>query len=209
MANTTIQLKWSDVTSAPTTLNVGEPAYSNTSHKFFIGDTAGNVLTIGGQYFTDQQGLIFTKTNVAFDTANSAASYANSAFATANSGTSAASWDFDITGFTTALSTVRGGTGLTTVGTADQLLGSNGTTLAYTKVGIANLSATGTASASTYLRGDNSWATITAGVTSAQAAGSLSSFNTGPSSSNYTAQLFAVNGALLSSAQTSACNCNC
>jgi hypothetical protein len=91
MANTTIQLKWSDVTSAPTTLNVGEPAYSNTSHKFFIGDTAGNVLTIGGKYFTDQQGLIFTKTNVAFDTANSAASYANSAFATANAGTSAAS----------------------------------------------------------------------------------------------------------------------
>jgi len=87
MANTTIQLKWSDVTSAPTTLNVGEPAYSNTSHKLFIGDTAGNVLTIGGKYFTDQQGLIFTKTNVAFDTANSAADYANSAFAKANNST--------------------------------------------------------------------------------------------------------------------------
>jgi hypothetical protein len=90
MANTTIQLKWSDVTSAPTTLNVGEPAYSNTSHKFFIGDTAGNVLTIGGKYFTDQQGLIFTKTNVAFDTANSAASYANAAFASSNNNAGAA-----------------------------------------------------------------------------------------------------------------------
>jgi len=87
MANTVIQLKWSDVTSAPTTLNVGEPAYSNTSHKLFIGDTAGNVLTIGGKYFTDQQGLIFTKTNVAFETANSAADYANSAFAKANNST--------------------------------------------------------------------------------------------------------------------------
>jgi len=90
MANTTIQLKWSDVTSAPTTLNVGEPAYSNTSHKLFIGDTAGNVLTIGGKYFTDQQGLIFTKTNVAFDTANSAASYANAAFASSNNNAGAA-----------------------------------------------------------------------------------------------------------------------
>ena len=90
MANTTIQLKWSDVTSAPTTLNVGEPAYSNTSHKFFIGDTAGNVLTIGGKYYTDQQGLIFTKTNVAFDTANSAASYANAAFASSNNNAGAA-----------------------------------------------------------------------------------------------------------------------
>ena len=85
MANTVIQLKWSDATSAPTSLNVGEAAYSNTSQKLFIGDTSNNVLTIGGKYFTDQQGLIFTKTNVAFDTANSAASYANSAFATANS----------------------------------------------------------------------------------------------------------------------------
>jgi len=90
MANTVIQLKWSDANSAPTTLNVGEAAYSNTSHKFFIGDTAGNVLTIGGKYYTDQQGLIFTKTNVAFDTANSAASYANAAFASSNNNAGAA-----------------------------------------------------------------------------------------------------------------------
>ena len=90
MANTVIQLKWSDATSTPTTLNVGEAAYSNTSHKFFIGDTAGNVLTIGGKYFTDQQGQIFTKTNVAFDTANSAASYANAAFASSNNNAGAA-----------------------------------------------------------------------------------------------------------------------
>jgi hypothetical protein len=37
------------------------------------------------------------------------------------------------------------------------------TTLANSVVGIANLSATGTASASTYLRGDNTWATISGG----------------------------------------------
>ena len=69
------------------------------------------------------------------------------------------------TGVTGTLPTTNGGTGLTTVGTADQLLGSNGTTLAYTKVGISNLSATGTASASTYLRGDNTWATVVGGLT--------------------------------------------
>jgi trimeric autotransporter adhesin len=91
MANTVIQLKWSDVTSAPTSLNVGEAAYSNTSQRLYIGDTSNNVLTIGGKFFVDQQGLIFTKTNVAFDTANSAASYANAAFAMANSGSAAAS----------------------------------------------------------------------------------------------------------------------
>ena len=84
MANTVIQLKWSDSSTAPTSLNVGEAAYSNTSHKLFIGDTANNVLTIGGKYFTDQQGLIFTKTNSAFTAANSAGSYANSAYEYAN-----------------------------------------------------------------------------------------------------------------------------
>jgi hypothetical protein len=41
------------------------------------------------------------------------------------SGTSAASWDFDITGFTTALPINRGGTGLTTLGTANQVLAVN------------------------------------------------------------------------------------
>ena len=90
MANTVIQLKFSDVTSAPASLNVGEAAYSNTSQKLFIGDTANNVLTIGGRFYVDQQGLIFTKTNVAFGTASSAASYANSAFATANTGAGSA-----------------------------------------------------------------------------------------------------------------------
>ena len=91
MANTVIQLKWSDVSSTPASLNVGEAAYSNTSQKLFIGDTSNNVITVGGKFYVDQQGLIFTKTNVAFDTANSAASYANAAFATANSGSAAAS----------------------------------------------------------------------------------------------------------------------
>ena len=54
MANTVIQLKYSTVTSTPTTLNVAEPAYSFTSDKLFIGNNTGTVLTIGGKFYVDQ-----------------------------------------------------------------------------------------------------------------------------------------------------------
>jgi hypothetical protein len=53
MANTTIQLKYSSATSAPTTLLPGEAAYSLLSNKLFIGNTTNGVLTIGGKYYTD------------------------------------------------------------------------------------------------------------------------------------------------------------
>ena len=52
MANTVIQLKFSDVTSAPATLNVAEPAYSNSSGKLFIGQSGNQVIAIGGSYYT-------------------------------------------------------------------------------------------------------------------------------------------------------------
>jgi hypothetical protein len=53
MANTVIQLKFSEVTSAPATLNVAEPAYSNSSGKLYIGGaTSGNVIAVGGRYYT-------------------------------------------------------------------------------------------------------------------------------------------------------------
>ena len=53
MANTVIQLKWSETTSAPATLNVAEPAYSNSSGKLYIGGgTSGNVIAVGGRYYT-------------------------------------------------------------------------------------------------------------------------------------------------------------
>jgi hypothetical protein len=52
MANTVIQLKWSEVTSTPSTLNVAEPAYSNTSGKLFIGRTNGGPIAVGGSYYT-------------------------------------------------------------------------------------------------------------------------------------------------------------
>ena len=53
MANTVIQLKWSEVTSTPASLNVAEPAYSNTSGKLFIGQAGNQVIAIGGKYYTD------------------------------------------------------------------------------------------------------------------------------------------------------------
>ena len=62
MANTVIQLKYSTVTSTPTTLNVAEPAYSFTSDKLFIGNNTGTVLTIGGKYYVD---IIEAATNLA------------------------------------------------------------------------------------------------------------------------------------------------
>ena len=53
MANTVIQLKWSETTSTPASLNVAEPAYSNTSGKLFIGQAGNQVIAIGGKYYTD------------------------------------------------------------------------------------------------------------------------------------------------------------
>ena len=54
MANTVIQLKYSEVTATPITLNVAEPAYSNTSGKLFIGDSANTPILIGGKYYVDR-----------------------------------------------------------------------------------------------------------------------------------------------------------
>jgi hypothetical protein len=54
MANTLIQLKFSNVTNTPPSLNVGEPAYSFVTDKLFIGNTTNHVLTIGGKYYVDQ-----------------------------------------------------------------------------------------------------------------------------------------------------------
>jgi hypothetical protein len=54
MANTVIQLKFSEVTAAPPSLNVAEPAYSNSSGKLFIGDSNQNSILIGGKYYVDR-----------------------------------------------------------------------------------------------------------------------------------------------------------
>ena len=52
MANTVIQLKYSDVTNTPTDLAQGEAAYSNSSSKLFIGLSDGSEVAIGGSYYT-------------------------------------------------------------------------------------------------------------------------------------------------------------
>jgi len=52
MANTVIQLKYSDATSAPATLETAEVAYSNNSNKLYIGQSNGSVVAIGGKYYT-------------------------------------------------------------------------------------------------------------------------------------------------------------
>ena len=53
MANTVIQLKYSESTATPASLNVAEPAYSNNSNKLFIGLSGNQVVAIGGKYYTD------------------------------------------------------------------------------------------------------------------------------------------------------------
>jgi hypothetical protein len=53
MANTVIQLKWSESTATPVTLNVAEPAYSNSSGKLYIGGTNQAPIAVGGKYYTD------------------------------------------------------------------------------------------------------------------------------------------------------------
>jgi len=53
MSNTVIQIKYSNATSTPASLNVGELAYSFTSGKLFTGNSTNAVLTIGGKYYTD------------------------------------------------------------------------------------------------------------------------------------------------------------
>ena len=90
MANTTIQLKSSTVTAAPTSLARAEPAYSYASNTFFIGSPDGTgAIAIGGKFYLDQQQTIFNTANAAFSAANNATdtyvrNHANSAFDTAN-----------------------------------------------------------------------------------------------------------------------------
>ena len=78
MANTAIQIKFSEVTATPTSLNIAEPAYSYTSNTLFIGtpDSSG-AIAIGGKSYVDSTTAAFAKANTAnvlaqagFDKAN-------------------------------------------------------------------------------------------------------------------------------------------
>jgi hypothetical protein len=52
MANTVIQLKYSNSTSTPSSLTTGEVAYSNSSNKLFVGLSSGAIVPIGGSFYT-------------------------------------------------------------------------------------------------------------------------------------------------------------
>ena len=54
MANTVIQLKYSDITNIPISLETGEAAYSNTSDTLFIGLSGGQIANVGGVFYTEQ-----------------------------------------------------------------------------------------------------------------------------------------------------------
>jgi len=72
MANTKIQIKRSTITSAPTTLDIGELAYSYTSNTLYIGNTTGTgVLAIAGALLSS------SSNNYAGAMANAANAYAN------------------------------------------------------------------------------------------------------------------------------------
>jgi hypothetical protein len=208
---------------------------TSTATQFFTGVTTQTVvLPLASTMTLGQQFTIHNNSTGALTINSSGANLVGTATANTTvvctciltSGTTAASWDYDVTGFTTALPTARGGTGLTTAGTANQVLTTDGTTLSYAKVGIANLSATGTADATTYLRGDNTWQTISLSgyATTAQALGSLTGTDNGGTDFAYanqpgirymygrTLRTYNVAGTLVNTVQTNAyanCNCNC
>ena len=83
MANTSIQIKFSEVTATPTSLNVAEPAYSYTSNTLFIGtpDSTG-AIAIGGKSYVDSTTAAFAKANAANVLAQAAYDAANSASST-------------------------------------------------------------------------------------------------------------------------------
>jgi hypothetical protein len=67
-----IQIKSSNVTAVPSTLNIAEPAYSYASNTLFIGTPAGTgSIVIGGKFYIDQQQTIYNTANAAFLQANS------------------------------------------------------------------------------------------------------------------------------------------
>jgi len=174
MANTVIQLKFSNVTATPVSLNTAEPAYSFTSNTLFIGSPAGTgAIAIGGKFYLDQQQDIYNSANAAFAAANSAGSsaFAQGAFNTAN-----ASFNHANAGFQAANS--AGSYANSAFVTANNEAGvnltqNNSITAAFTAANSAGVYANGAfAAANAATATDNTQNTsITAAFTAANSAG--------------------------------------
>jgi hypothetical protein len=107
---------------------------TSTATQFFTGSTTQTVvLPVASTMTQGQQFSIHNNSSGSLTVNSSGANLVGTITANTTatitciltSGTSAASWDFDLTGFTTALPVARGGTGLTALGTANQVLAVN------------------------------------------------------------------------------------
>jgi len=107
---------------------------TSTSNQFFTGSTTQTVvLPVASTMTLGQQFSIHNNSSGSLTVNSSGANLVGTLTGNTSaaitciltSGTDAASWDFDLTGFTTALPVARGGTGLTALGTANQVLAVN------------------------------------------------------------------------------------
>jgi hypothetical protein len=107
---------------------------SSTATQFFTGATTQTVvLPVTSTLIAGQEFVIHNNSTGSLTINSSGANLVGTLTANTTAtitcilttGTTAASWDFDLTGFTTALPVARGGTGLTTLGSANQVLAVN------------------------------------------------------------------------------------
>lgn len=98
MANTLIQIKYSEANASPAILNVAELGYSYVSNTLFIGNTTNDAIIIGGSAYIDKLNSAYAFANTinaslanvstliqpAFDKANSANILAQQAYDAAN-----------------------------------------------------------------------------------------------------------------------------
>mgnify|MGYP003633137475 CR=1 FL=1 len=167
MANT-IKIKRSTTTATPTSLSEGELAYSEDSSNLFVGTSGSNLVKIGGNL--DVLKLSNIEASATADQTNAEIVAAVEAGTDSNTFTDAdhsklnaieasATADQTAAQIKTLLEN-----GIDSVHYVDGSI--DNAHLADDAVAIAELSATGTASSTTFLRGDNTWGVPIGGVTS-------------------------------------------